>query len=208
MNGQIERGLRNKLSRRTAVLAIALVAVISVSLFVAVELESNWRQSTPKFFLGVELAYGGFNEVASMVDKVKNYTNLFVIGTPDISKNLTELNAACNYIYGARLYFIILFTDPNMYKYTPQMWISEASRDYGDRFLGVYWIDEPGGKQLGTKNEGFVPNATSYTDAASLYVELVNAHLRIYSPVSPRLFTPDYALYWFDYKAGYNTVRY
>jgi hypothetical protein len=193
------------------VLAIALVAVISAALIAAVELESNWRQSTPiptpKFFLGVELAYGGFNEVASMVDKVKNYTNVFVIGTPDISKNLTALNASCNYIYRAGLYFIVLFTEPHMYDFSPQVWISDAKLYYGNRFLGVYWIDEPGGKQLDTKGGYFVnSSATTYSDAGSQYVGYVNDHLQIYLPVSPTLFTSDYGLYWFDYKAGYNTV--
>src|SRR4030065_2344133 len=99
----------------------------------------NTRQSTPEFFVGVEMAYANatFGDVKDLVDKVKNYTNLFVIGSPEISFNQTLLNATCDYIYDAGLSFIVFFSDPyTRYNYHPIIWIMKAKEKYGDRFLG------------------------------------------------------------------------
>ena len=130
------------------VLAIALISVISVSLFVAVEWFNNKRQSRPEFFVGVEFAYGDVSDCKELVDKVKDYTNLFVVGALEISFNQTWLNATCDYVYDAGLSFIILFTSPTEYNYNPYVWIIKAGQKYGDRFLGAYRYDELGGKQL------------------------------------------------------------
>jgi hypothetical protein len=198
-----------RLERTLIVFTVFLIAVVLIALFVVVELQINPKKSIPTFF-GVELAYGGYSDCVALVDKVKTYTNLFVIGTPDISKNLTALDASCNYIYGAGLYFVVLFSAPNnytAYPYEPAAWINASRQKYGDRFLGVYRIDEPGGKQLDyNKTTTFVLNASNYTDAATQYVYDVNAHLQYFMPSSPQLLTSDYGLYWFDYKAGYDTI--
>ena len=50
--------------------------------------------------MGVEYAYGDqFSEVKTLVDKVKDYTNLFVIGSPSLTFNRSALDQSCNYIY-------------------------------------------------------------------------------------------------------------
>lgn len=53
----------------------------------------------------------------------------------------------------------------------------------------------------------FVPEVKNYTGASEDYVEILQRHLehfheQLYSDV----FTADYAFYWFDYKAGFNSV--
>ncbi len=107
-------------------------------------------------------------------------------------------------------------------------WLNQAKAKWGDMFLGAYLYDEPGGKQIdtgywggstmttftGSKITTFV-NTSSYADAASRFIRslsggsmqhIINATIpnSVTSPVP--VFTADYALYWFDYKAGYNTV--
>jgi hypothetical protein len=192
---------------RTAVLAIALISVILVSLFVAIEWLNNDHHSSPEFFVGVELAYGSLSDYKDLVDKVKDYTNLFVVGAPEISFNQTLLNATCDYIYGAGLSFIVLFTSTDNYTtYIPYVWIIKARQKYGDKFLGVYRIDEPGGKQLDNNKGRFVVEAKNYTDAADIYVELLYAHLEYYLYSAPMVLTAEYGLYWFDYKGGYDTT--
>ena len=47
---------------------------------------------SPDFFVGVELAYDGVEDAKKLIDRIKDYTNLFVIGTPDIIHNITKLN--------------------------------------------------------------------------------------------------------------------
>ena len=56
-----------------------------------------------------------------------------------------------------------------------------------------------------------VLDADNYTDMASQFVNGINGVLnrftRYYTnSTNYPLFTSDYALYWFDYKAGYDTV--
>jgi len=195
-----------KLKRRTLVLAIVLIAVILVSFFAINELFRN-HQSTPDFFVGVEFAYSdNASDLKDLVDKVKNYTNLFVIGAVGLTFNLTALNETCDYVHDAGLHFIVLFTDSTKYSYSIFEWIDEAAQKYGDKFLGVYRYDEPGGNQLDRGESMIVENATDYADAAAKYVENWGTHIEHYLNYSDKVFTADYGLYWFDYRAGYSAV--
>ena len=199
-------GLVKKLRRRFLVLTIILIAVILVSLFGAIELFSNEQSLSSEFFVGVELAYGDVNDCKEMVDKVKNFTNLFVVGSLEISFNQSMLNATCDYIRDAGLSFIILFTDPTVYSYNTYIWIFEARQKYGEKFLAAYRYDEPGGRQLDEDSNRFVVSAENYTDAADTYVDLLYAHIEYYLYSAPSIVTSDYGLYWFDYDGGYDAV--
>jgi hypothetical protein len=187
------------------VLTIALITVILISLFAINEWFSN-HQSTQEFFVGVEFAYGNASDLKALVDKVKNYTNLFVIGSLEISFNQTALNEACDYIVDAGLHFIVLFTDSTKYNYTIFVWMEDAKQKYGDKFLGVYRYDEPGGNQLDQGSSMLVENATDYADASANYTEGLGIIVEYYLNYTPKMFTADYGLYWFDYKAGYSAV--
>jgi hypothetical protein len=187
------------------VLTFALIVIILASFFAISEWFSNY-QSTPEFFVGVEFAYGNASDLKDLVDKVKNYTNLFVIGSLEISLNQTTLNETCDYIYDAELNFVVLFTSSTDYPYVPYVWIIKAKQKYGDRFLAVYRYDEPGGNQLDQGSFAYISEAANYSDAAKAYVEKLNVHLEYYSYSSPSVLTADYGLYWFDYKIGYDAV--
>jgi hypothetical protein len=164
--------------------------------------------NSPEFFVGVEMAYANatFSDVKVLVDKVKDYTNLFVIGSPEISLNESLLNQTCDYIVGSGLHFVVLFTDTTMYDYVPYVWIIKAKQKYGDMFLAVYRFDELGGNQMDNGTSQFVPKAANYSDAAKSYVNLVNGHMEYYFYAGADVLTADYCLYWFDYKAGYDTI--
>ena len=188
-------------------LTVALISVIPVSLFVAVDWFDDGRQSIPEFFVGVEFAYGDISDLKDLVDKVKNYTNLFVVGSLEISFNETLLSETCDYVYDVGLSFILLFTNSIKYKYYyPYVWIIKARQKYGDRFLGAYYWDEPGGNQLDNGVSKLIFEAKNYTDAAKAYVEYLHSHLEYYLYSGARAFTADYGLYWFDYEAGYDVV--
>jgi hypothetical protein len=111
------------------------------------------------------------------VDKVRNHTNLFIIGIPEISLNQTLLTESCDYINNAGLDFIILYTGTTKYDYNLMEWTTNAQQSYGDKFLGVYRIDELGGKELDTatfnnasgrflNTKEFDSVVKNYTDAA------------------------------------------
>jgi hypothetical protein len=195
------------LNRKTIISAIVLIAVIAVSLFVTL----NWWNPPAKeteFYVGVEVAYTNANvsDVREMVDKVKNYTNLFVIGSVELTYNETALDESCDYIYNAGLKIVVLFTNVSNYSFDPRGWLTQARQKYGDGLLGLYRYDEPGGDQLENEKLRFVKNATDYADAASNFTETLRGIVDYYVSSADRIFTADYGLYWWDYKTNYTAV--
>jgi hypothetical protein len=204
------------LALKKVVFGTALIVVLSVSLFVTIK----WLSSVSDldFYMGVEFAYSDdVSDLKALVDKVRDYTNLFVIGSLPITFNQTTLDEACDYIVDAGLHLIVFFTDSTVYNftiaregeifnYTVFNWMQDASVKYGSNLLGVYRYDEPGGNQLDRGAAMMVKNATDYANAAELYTWNLGIIVEYYLDYAPRLFTADYGLYWFDYEAGYNAV--
>lgn len=167
-----------------------------------------------QIFFGVSFGLNTTAEAKVLIDRVKGYTNLFVVNSWSISTNETALNEVCDYAAKAGLNFIVYFSFISRVIYPwHQSWLDAAKERWGDKFLGVYLFDEPGGKQIdqGGWNEAVVEvfkNAVKYSDAAALFVETIssaNSTLDLKRRGIP-MFTSDYALYWFDYLAGYDCV--
>ena len=190
----------------TIIIAILLIALVVASLFLVIELLSP-KTSGREFYVGVDYAYGNqVSEVKALVDKVKDYTNFFIMGSINLTFNRAALDEAANYIVDAKLKLMIHFTGSDQYNYSIFDWMTEAKAKYGDSFLGIYRYDEPGGNQLDNGTFRLIQQATSTSEVSTNYVgnlsSIVNAYLRF----SPKLFTADYGLYWFDYKSNYTTV--
>jgi hypothetical protein len=189
-------------------LGVFLVAVILASLFAAVKLIGDPAGAEgSNFYVGVEFAYSSnVNDLKLLVDKVKDYTNLFVIGSIEVTFNETALNEACDYIVGSGLNLIVLITDTKLYSYDPFAWVVQARQKYGSQFLGVYRYDEPGGNQLDMGPSVLIKEGTDYANVALNYTSNLKIILDHYLKHTDRVFTADYGLYWFDYKADYSAV--
>jgi len=187
------------------------------------------QNSIPEFFVGVEYAIDNYSVEGckALVDRTKNFTNLFVIDTTGITFDINNLNEVCDYVYESGLYFIVFFISlheegacipppgeyPELvfrYNYYPHVWIAEAKEKYGDKFLGTYAMDEPGGNQLDGGSFQLVKEAKDQTEAAEVFVEWLYAHTEYYLYAREcegiTVLTSDYGLYWFDYKSGYDTI--
>jgi hypothetical protein len=144
-------------------------------------------------------------DIKSLVDEVKSYTNFFAIGSSGITFNITKLNEVCQYVNNSGLHF-------STYMHTTTLvnrsqWISHARQRWSTRFLGLYTYDEPGGHQI-DRDDPFtvITKADSYFDAADKHVENLAVILSESKSHDFPLMTSDYALYEFDYKAGYDLV--
>jgi len=191
---------------------VLLILLLILPLFLNGSLPSKAAATdfSPPLYFGVDVAFGSISATEQLIDNVSSYTNFFVIGcTGDY--NETRLTAISQYVYSKGLTFIV-YTDNT--RYPSKQWLETAQSKWGNSFLGIYFYDEPGGRQL-DKATLTVQNAENYSEAADQYVSNFNWWLRSgqYSitsrfayPTEYQLFTSDYALYWYDYQAGYDTV--
>src|SRR3990170_5955088 len=65
--------------------------------------------SKENLFFGVSFGLNTTSEAKLLIDKVKGYTNLFVINSWAISINETALNEICEYAVKADLEFVVYF---------------------------------------------------------------------------------------------------
>lgn len=189
--------------RVIALIAFVLVVLIVFSIFTFF----NQNSKPVDFYVGVEYAYGNqVSEVKALVDKVKDYTNLLVIGSVSLTFNEAALTEACDYIYDSKLSFIVQFTGFPMYNYSTTQWMLNAKASYGDKFIGIYRYDEPGGNQLDRGQFMLINDTTNYVQTAQSYVGNLTYFSDYYLNYAPKMFTADYGLYWFDYQSNYTCI--
>ena len=190
-------------------LTLTAILVISVSITsIYVYYRFRNESSEEKVFFGVTYGQDSVDEARLLIDKVKNYTNLFIIDSYTITTNNTSpqvLNEICDYAAKANLHFIVYFFSFLSGEWQ-QEWLDTAKQTWGEKFLGIYLRDEPGGRQIDSAST--VRNASNYSEAADEFVQLFSSsfsmqflHIR-----DVPVFTSDYALYWFDYLAGCDCI--
>jgi hypothetical protein len=196
--------------KRVVPIVIAVFLIFLVFIQMGFNVKDSPKSSSPDVFVGVDVAYGGADNVKRLVDEVKSYSNLIILGSTEITMNVTQLQEVSKYVVDNGLYLVI-FSHFAMDSSVAQ-WIYSAKQNWGAKFLGVYAYDELGGRQL-DHDEAYlrVKEAANYSDAANKFVSSVNDSLTHFMPYymmtgDQSLLTSDYALYWFDYKAGYNMV--
>ena len=182
-----------------SILVTSLVLIYSVSYAIQ-------KVEQPEFFFGLDVAYEDIEEIKVLVNEVRSYTNLFIIGCTGITRNTTKLDDLCQYLYDGGLYFIVYTERPPR-----AQWLIDAKERWGNRLLGFYAFDEAGGYQLDLNQYRPVHSADNITDAANQFVMSLNRSLNYVNvgyteSTNFPLFTSDYALYWFDYKGGYDGV--
>jgi hypothetical protein len=165
-----------------------------------------------EFYFGVSFDGECAEEAFPLIDEVKDFANLFVVMSWGVATNETALDMVCDYAADAGLCFIVYFAFISRTVYPwHQQWLDVASVRWGDKFLGVYLHDEPGGKQVEVND--LFSFAVDYDDAAECFVNGVKfgasgvaTSMIDANDKGIRLFTADFLLYWWDYLAGYDVV--
>ena len=69
------------------------------------------QSSEPNFLVGVEyaLSESSIEGCKALVDRVKGFTNLFVIDSLNIALDYDSLNEVADYVYDSGLYFIVFY---------------------------------------------------------------------------------------------------
>jgi hypothetical protein len=188
-------------------LVLLLILAVAASLPILSQYLGNSGEMQDEFYFGVSFGQERAEEALPLIDKVKDYTNVFFINSWNVTANQTALNLVCDYAAKANLKFIVYFDFISRIAFPwHQQWLDNAKQRWGDKFLGVHLRDEPGGKQI--ENNDLFTNASDYADAANRFVNAIASYNSTLDAKSKgiKLFTSDFALYWWDYLAGYDTV--
>jgi hypothetical protein len=110
-----------------------------------------------QFYVGVTYCGDSVLEAKQLIDKVKNYTNLFVLQSGSLQFRPDEINQIVNYAVECDLNFIVYFG--LQYGTYCNDWLENFDHRWDNHFLGVYIGDEPGGKML--------DSYTSYSNSSS-----------------------------------------
>jgi hypothetical protein len=190
----------------TVVVCALLIPLLFYS-FLNIESKNEFEE----FYIGIDAAYADLDEVKNIIDKVSSYTNIFVIGSTGISYETDKLDEVTQYLYDRNLKFVVFAAGA-----TRLPSINQSVSLYKDNFLGIYYDDELSGKQLDLSHGQIVGSAENYSDAASQFINYIsnyrlnstytNNTMSLIPPSKFNLFTSDYALFWFVYKAGYDVV--
>ncbi|UCC57878.1 MAG: hypothetical protein JSW14_05795 [Candidatus Bathyarchaeum sp.] len=197
-------------------ISVSLIVVLLFSFFVLPDRTSR-RGGVDEIFVGVTFSGDSVSDAKLLIDWVKNFTNLLVVQSGPASKNETMLNEICDYAVNASLSTIVYF---GMFDHDWQpLWLDSAKEKWGSSFLGVYFFDEPAGSLLDSFEEQMkkyqcddtpIEDPENYDEMADFFVhswETMPGLTTVKERAVPLVaYTSDYALYWFDYLAGYDIV--
>ena len=152
--------------------ALAISAILIITALLAVLLiVYNPTQITanPTAYVGVTYCGNSVDEGKMLIDKVKAYTNLFVLQSGQLQRNLASVDELGDYAVSSGLYFLPYFG--TYIESTFSTWLATAKEKWGKYFLGVYYSDEAGGKMLDGNVE--FRNATGDTVKKTIYGDIV-----------------------------------
>ena len=188
-------------------LTFLVISASITSIFVHNQINQDSKE---EFFFGVTYGQNTLEEAKILIDKVKNYTNLFIINSYPITRTNTNpliLNEICDYAAKANLHFIVYFFSFLSGPWQ-QEWLDTAKQTWGEKFLGVYLRDEHGGRQIELTEPINSSMASNYSDAANQFIQTISTSfsMKLLHDKTVPVFTADFALYHYDYLAGFDTV--
>jgi hypothetical protein len=147
----LQRAWRRKEALKIAAI-LAFIVVLLVSLFVVfyAPLDFAYEGKGDPFYFGVSFCANTTAEAKLLIDRICGYTNLFVLQSWPLRFNETAVYEVCDYATGKGLSIIVNLgtrTDNATWLWHMQVWRTGTSR-WGDKFLGAYYDDEPGGAQI------------------------------------------------------------
>lgn len=158
------------MKRAFVVLAVLIILIAMVATLLAQYDIPKKLTHNEMIYVGVTYCGDSVVDAKLLIDQVKSYTNLFVLQSGNLQRNLAIVDEIGDYAVSSGLYFIPYFgsyISPSL-----SSWLEAAKQRWGLRFLGVYYDDEPGGKMLDDYVE-FKDAETGDTITKTRYGDLV-----------------------------------
>jgi hypothetical protein len=132
--------------------ALILLITIATAAFLIPHALIDPQTKTRPFYVGVTYCGNSTSDAKMLIDRVKTYTNLFVLQSLNFSRDENATKEICDYAVSQNLNIIINFLNSANRSSSALTWqlplLQDAKQRWGDRFLAVYYDDEPGGIQL------------------------------------------------------------
>ncbi|MCW4004500.1 MAG: hypothetical protein NWE95_11380 [Candidatus Bathyarchaeota archaeon] len=143
------------------VVGALLITVLAVSILGFHMYYLGWSRvkADPGVFVGVAFCGNTTAEAKALIDRTKAYTNLFILdsGRSVLSRNQSAVYEACDYAVANGLSIIVNLGIYDVIEKNESTWFwlepldsikQNWTQRWGDKFLGMYYNDEPGGIQL------------------------------------------------------------
>ena len=105
------------------------------------------HSSDPRpFYVGVTYCGNSAEDAKLLIDRVKDYTNLFVLQSGGLQRYPDVINEIGDYAVLSGMNFMVSFGSQSQTML--ESWLETNEELWGDKFLGVYFGDEPAGKLL------------------------------------------------------------
>jgi hypothetical protein len=143
---------------------VLLLASLTVVFVVPLNLTDEQNKESP-FYFGVSFCGNTTKEAKLLIDRVSGYTNLFVLQSWPISRNETAVYEVADYAVAKGLNVIVNLgtrTDNLTWAWQLQVWKGGNAR-WGQKFLGAYYDDEPGGAQIDYDWNNFFEQRSNYS---------------------------------------------
>ncbi len=138
------------------ILLLTIVIVLLVTIIAAVFVTSTlYSTQKHEFYVGVTYCGSSADEAKQLIDKVRGYTNLFVLDSGPLQYKPEVINEIGDYAVNAGLHYIIYFGADS--SQAVQYWNKTYDGRWNSSFLGIYFGDESGGKMLDSERQLYDP---------------------------------------------------
>jgi hypothetical protein len=158
--------------RSIIVLSAVLIGLVLVSAFLVFQ---SYSITAKPFYIGVTYCGNSVDEAKQLVDKVKGYTNLFVLQSGPLQDNQTATIEIGDYAVNNGLDIIVYYGSLEWKHDTVSGFLNATENRWGNHFLGVYYGDELGGKMLDDP-----PTLTEYRGEWTSISFLPSGEIRVY----------------------------
>ena len=94
--------------KKIFILSLILLVTIATAAFLVPYTLTNKSTETKPFYIGVNYCGNSTSEAKLLIDRVKTYTNLFVLQSFNFSRNETATKEVCDYAVAQNLNIIVV----------------------------------------------------------------------------------------------------